>query len=96
MISDKPASDQHFNFPIIRVESPEDACDPNVHDDVGDLASNLSAISHQTSLESDAFYSDLVFSETPSPISFNHKEKYRSEDWRWVAKTLSSCVLSSF
>ena len=80
-ISDKPESDQHFNFPIIRVHSPEDdeddgeECDNHLEIAVDDT----STLSHQTSLESDAFYSDLVFSETPSPVSFN--QKHRSEDW---------------
>ena len=81
-ISDKPESDQHFNFPIIRVHSPEDdeddgeECDNHLEIAVDDT----STLSHQTSLESDAFYSDLVVSETPSPVSFN--QKHRSEDWR--------------
>ena len=66
--SDKPESDQYFNFPLIRVQPPED-------DEVSDLlrtiggqeasealsrgsspsATGLSGLSH-TSLESDAFY----------------------------------------
>ena len=44
--SDKPESDQHFNFPLL--------CEEDQFQSV-DLPSNIS----QTSLETDSFYSDL-------------------------------------
>lgn len=44
--SDKPESDQHFNFPLICEDDQFQA---------GDCQSNIS----HTSLESDTFYSDL-------------------------------------
>lgn len=78
--SDKPESDQHFNFPLIRVQPPEDdkelsgqlrtsGCHEALSRSNSPSATGLSGLSH-TSLESDAFYSDLVFScdsQTPSP-----------------------------
>ena len=76
--SDKPESDQHFNFPRIHVQGPSsESLIENFEG--GDLHSNVS----HTSLESDAFYSDLVFSETPSPIGFfSSKDKHKLDDWR--------------
>ena len=80
-LSDKPESDQHFHFPIIRVHGPDDEA---VYDQ-GDIDNEIELtpnISHGTSLESDTFYSDLVFSETPSPVGFIGRDKHRVDDWR--------------
>ena len=59
--SDKPESDQYFNFPLIRVQPPEDE-EVRGHQAPEALsrsnsasATGLSGLSH-TSLESDAFY----------------------------------------
>ena len=75
--SDKPESDQHFNFPIIQVHGPDDETLENY--EIGDITSNISNVSH-ASLESDTYYSDLVFSETPSPVGFLNRHKL--DDWR--------------
>lgn len=64
--SDKPESDQHFNFPLIRVQPPEDdkelsgqlrtsGCHEALSRSNSPSATGLSGLSH-TSLESDAFY----------------------------------------
>ena len=63
--SDKPESDQYFNFPLIRVQPPEDEEVTSIigcQETSGALSrsntpsvTGLSGLSH-TSLESDAFY----------------------------------------
>ena len=62
--SDKPESDQYFNFPLIRVQPPEDETEVTTITGCQEASlsrsntpsvTGLSGLSH-TSLESDAFY----------------------------------------
>ena len=86
-VSDQPESDQHVTFPIVcqegLIESEALFENPNVSEEhLANLEDNLS---HE-SLESEDFFSDLVFSESPSPVAFDHRERDRPsslvEDWR--------------
>jgi len=86
-VSDQPESDQHISLPIISQErfiEREALYDNSVASDenLAIQEGNLSSYS----LDSDVFFSDLVFSESPSPVAFDHIVKDRSsslvEDWR--------------
>ena len=86
-MSDQPESDQHISLPIISQErfiEREALYDNSVASDenLAIQEGNLSSYS----LDSDVFFSDLVFSESPSPVAFDHIVKDRSsslvEDWR--------------
>ena len=81
-VSDQPESDQHLIFPknsqhghglFINTIGSVDLLE--------DVESSLSC----DSLGSENFYSDLVFSETPSPVGFQYSDHPSSlvvEDWR--------------
>ena len=82
--SDQPESDQHLSFPLIQVQGPEPG-EEEVRAAAADsevqlllTSCQLSQLS-QASLESDGFYSDLVFSETPSPVQ---PARQTDTDWR--------------
>eukprot|EP00092_Neocalanus_flemingeri_P009343 GFUD01010055.1.p1 GENE.GFUD01010055.1~~GFUD01010055.1.p1 ORF type:complete len:782 (-),score=232.97 GFUD01010055.1:117-2462(-) len=86
-LSDQPESDQHVNFPKNSQEglTESEVLFDNLNgseEHLANLGDNLS----RESLESDVFFSDLMFSETPSPVGFEHRERDRSsslvEDWR--------------
>ena len=85
--SDQPESDQHLSFPLIQVQGPEPgdeevrAAAAAADSEVQLLLTScqLSQLS-QASLESDGFYSDLVFSETPSPVQGATRQT--DTDWR--------------
>jgi len=76
-VSDQPESDQHVSFPKVSqnglIESHGLFINAIGSDD---LVINQS----RESLESDFFYSDLAFSESPSPVGFQYIDQV--EDWR--------------
>ena len=67
IVSDQPESDYHVNFPIFHQQLESDVLLENTlgsDQSLVDLENSLSC----ESLESDIFDSDLVFSESPSPV----------------------------
>ena len=82
--SDQPESDQHLSFPLIQVQGPEPG-DEEVRAAAAAADSEVQLLLtscqlSQASLESDGFYSDLVFSETPSPVQGATRQT--DTDWR--------------
>jgi hypothetical protein len=79
-VSDQPESDQHFSFPIF-TQQQQNYIGSDVLLGNDELLFGTENTVSCESLESDIFYSDLVFSESPSPardLSASFLEDWRS------------------